>query len=111
MSVGCCFAYPQRHVKENLATKQESFKRRIRERMTTTGERYAEARRMLVAQATPSTTTRTWVAAPELSDKAIRAGTGKGWEDWCVLIDQFAGRADGHTVIAQHVHNELGAGG
>ena len=91
-------------------TKQASFKRRIRERMTTTGERYAEARRMLVAQATPSTTTRTWVAAPELSDEAIRAGSGKGWEDWCVLIDQFPRRADGHTAIAKHVRDDLGAG-
>ena len=91
-------------------TKQESFKRRIRERMMNTGERYAEARRMLVARATPSNATRTWVAAPELSDEAIRAGTGKGWEDWCVLIDHFPGRADGHAAIAKHVHDDLGAG-
>jgi len=91
-------------------TKQESFKRRIHERMTTTGERYAEARRVLVAHATPSTTARTWVAAPELSDEAIRAGTGKGWEDWCVLIDQFPGRTDSHTAIAKHVRDDLGAG-
>ncbi|MGV8911719.1 MAG: hypothetical protein ACOH14_03805 [Rhodoglobus sp.] len=91
-------------------TKHESFKRRIRERMLTTGERYAEARRMLVAQAAPSATGRTWVAVPELTDEAIRAGTGKGWEEWCALIDQFPGRADGHAAIAKHVRDDLGAG-
>ncbi|WP_341953126.1 hypothetical protein [Salinibacterium sp. TMP30] len=92
-------------------TKQESFKRRIRARMTTTGERYAEARRVLTAQSPPSTTTRSWAAAPELSDEAIRAGTDKGWEDWCDLIEQFAGRADGHAAIAQHVGDDLGVSG
>jgi len=92
-------------------TKQESFKRRIRARMTTTGECYAEARWVLTAQSTPSTTTRSWVAAPKLSDDAIRAGTGQSCEDWCVLIDQFPGRADGHAAIAQNVGNDHGVGG
>jgi hypothetical protein len=84
-------------------TKQESFKRRIRERMEKTGERYAAARRAL----TPSISTpgsRVWVSQPEFTDEVIRTSTGKGWNDWCDLIDAWPGHVDGHTAIARFVH-------
>lgn len=91
-------------------TKQESFKRRIRTRMVRTGERYAEARRILIEQSTSSSLQRPWVAAPELSDDAIRSGTGLGWDQWCDLIDAFVGRDDGHKATAGHVRDEHGVG-
>ncbi len=89
-------------------TKQESFKRRIRARMATTGERYLEARRILIEKSASSTSTRPWVAAPEMSDDAIRSGTGRGWDEWCDLIDEYPHRADGHKAIADHVRNDHG---
>lgn len=43
-----------------------------------------------------------------MSDDAIRSGTGKGWDEWCDLIDRFPGRTEGHTAIATHVRDDLG---
>jgi hypothetical protein len=83
-------------------TKQESFKGRIRERMAKTGERYAAARRALVS-AVPPSSKRVWVSLPETSDEAIRVGTGRGWDEWCDLIDTWPGRSDGHAAIARFV--------
>jgi hypothetical protein len=81
-------------------TKQESFKGRIRARMAKTGERYAAARRALIST-TPLSTKREWASLPETSDEAIRVGTGRGWDEWCDLIDTWPGRSEGHTAIAQ----------
>ena len=76
--------------------------------MATTGERYTEARRVLINQSAARKGARTWIAPPEMSDEAIQNGTGKSWDEWCDLIDQFHGRGDGHTAIATHVRDELG---
>lgn len=87
-------------------TSQESFKRRIRERMAKTGERYGAARRALISHvADPAA--QGWVSQPDLSEEAVRAATGRGWEEWCALIDGFAGRQNGHTAIATYLR-ELG---
>jgi hypothetical protein len=91
-------------------TQQESFKRRIRERMAKTGERYAAARRALV-QPVVAPGGRVWVSQPEVNDESIRAATGRGWDEWCDLIDAWPGHNDGHTAIAKFVHEELGLGG
>lgn len=74
--------------------------------MATTGERYLEARRVLLQNARPAASTRQWVAVPELSDQAIRRGTGKGWDEWCDLIEEFAGQAGSHAAIASHLRAE-----
>lgn len=70
-----------------LMTKQESFKRRIRERMAKTGERYGAARRSLLEAA--SVRSRRWISEPEVSDDSVRAATGRGWDQWCDLIDDW----------------------
>lgn len=94
-------------------TRQASFKRRIRERMATTGERYTAARRALIESAPGSGAgdagPRAWVAPPEVSDDAVRAATGRGWNEWCDLIEASpVGEAD-HPAIATHVadHHDL----
>ncbi len=92
-------------------TEQESFKRRIRERMAKTGERYSAARRTLIDKAerlAPEPGSRVWVAEPELSEEVIRANTGRGWDEWCDVIDAWPGHGDGHTAIATYVHDEHG---
>ncbi len=93
-------------------TKQESFKRRVRARMEKTGERYAAARRALIQQA-DEPRKRVWVAQPEVGDDAVSEATGKGWEQWCDIIDCWAGQGPGapvtdHTAIAAHLQGELG---
>ncbi len=88
-------------------TKQESFKKRVRARMAATGERYAAARRVLVAKAS-SGQSRVWVSEPEMGEEAVTAGTGRGWDEWCDLIDGWPGRTEGHAAIAAHLHRDHG---
>ncbi len=90
-------------------TQQETFKRRIRERMAKTGERYTAARRALIDE--PGNGKRPWVAQPELSDERVREATGRGWDEWCDVIDAWPGHDDGHTAIAAYVQDELGIDG
>ncbi len=86
-------------------TKQEHFKKRVRARMATTGERYAAARKALLDQAN-ARQGRIWVSEPEMSDEAIRSGTGKGWNEWCDIIDAWPGHTDGRTAVAKWLHEE-----
>jgi hypothetical protein len=94
-------------------TKQATFKRRIRTRMAKTGEKYSAARRVLIDQSASSSNggKRKWVAQPELSDDRVREATGKGWDEWCDIIDAWPGHIDGHTAIANYVCNEHGTDG
>ncbi len=80
-------------------TRQESFKRRIRARMASTGEKYGAARRILIEQATRSGR----VSEPDMSNDRIVEATGRGWDEWCSLIDNQPGRDAGHTAIAAHL--------
>lgn len=94
-------------------TKQETFKRRVRERMVKTGERYGAARRALLGTADAirepdPARRREWVAQPENTDAVILANTGRTWDDWVDLIDAGPGKAAGHTAIAAWVHAQGG---
>jgi hypothetical protein len=70
--------------------KQRSFKRLVRARMQKTGERYSAARAALLAADEPKATEG---PALSMSDDAIRARTGRGWEEWFDLLDDW-GAAD-----------------
>lgn len=89
-------------------TTQEAFKKRVRARMATTGERYAAARRVLLERAAASDRRRVWVSEPEMGDAAIRRGTGRGWDEWCDLVEAWPGHVDGHPAVAAWVHAEHG---
>jgi hypothetical protein len=91
-------------------TKQETFKRRVRARMEKTGERYAAARRTLIDRAA-SNGPRVWVSQPESSDEVIRENTGRGWDEWCDLIDAWPGHTEGHPAIARWVNEQHGVPG
>lgn len=95
----------RRHGATVEMTKQEHFKQRVRARMATTGERYAAARRALLDRAGPDRG-RTWFSDPEMSDESVRAATGRGWDEWCDVIDAWSGHTDGHAAVAAHVHAE-----
>ena len=95
-------------------TQHEHFKRRVRERMAKTGERYAAARRVLVEQM-PTNRRRRWVSEPEFTDEVITRQTGRTWDDWCEVIDRWVDEtADddsdrrNHTAIAAYVHGVHG---
>ncbi|MGH3482767.1 MAG: SRPBCC domain-containing protein [Nocardioidaceae bacterium] len=86
-------------------TRQSSFKRLVRTRMTKTGESYTAARAMLLAA-----DERPGAEPPPLatSDASIRERTGRGWEEWFDLLDAHGAAALSHREIARWVAEQLG---
>lgn len=72
-------------------TKQASFKKIVRQRMLKTGERYSAARKQLLAKANQATPkhSRTWLSEPELSEDSVLKKTGKNYDHWCDLIEDW----------------------
>ena len=42
------------------------------------------------------------------SDEAVKAKTGKVWDDWFRILDDFDGLNKGHAVMANYLHDEQG---
>jgi Domain of unknown function (DUF4287) len=89
-------------------TRQKSFKRIVRARMEKTGESYAAARASLLAAEQPKAAEG---PALTMSDEAIRRRTGRGWEEWFDLIDEWGGTGRPHPEIARWLADEHGTGG
>jgi uncharacterized protein YndB with AHSA1/START domain len=86
-------------------TRQKSFKRLVRLRMEKTGESYTTARAALLA-AEQSDATEAPVLAT--SDEAIRRRTGRGWEEWFDLLDEWGAAGRPHREIARWVAEQQG---
>ena len=82
-------------------TTQKLFKRRVRERMSKTGERYTAARRHVAPGRERVETDRTRLAsARELaSDEKLSEATGQAWEAWLSVLDQWGARDRKHREI------------
>ncbi len=52
-----------------------------------------------------------WVAEPEAGDAAVREATGRGWDQWREVIDQWPGHTDGHAAVARYLAEEHGVEG
>ena len=114
-----------------MMTKDKAQKRAVRARMDKTGERYTTARHYLlnlhrteqsdavsppagaaeppVASNAPVLSPR--VAEPGVSDAAVSKATGKGWDEWFVLLDAWDGTAHAHPEIARHLYETYGIDG
>lgn len=88
-------------------TRQKSFKRLVRRRMDKTGESYTAARAVLLAADEPDGS-----QPPPFvtSDDTIRQRTGRGWEQWLDLLDDWGAADLSHRDIARRVAAELGIG-
>ena len=84
-------------------TRQKSFKRVVRSRMEKTGESYTAARAALLAAEDSKATQG---PALSMSDEAIRRRTGRGWEQWFDLLDEWGAAERPHTEIARWVVEE-----
>ena len=84
-------------------TRQKSFKRLVRGRMEKTGESYTAARAALLASGDPKAT-----EGPTLtmSDESIRRRTGRGWEEWFNLLDEWGASERRHPEIARWLAEE-----
>jgi uncharacterized protein YndB with AHSA1/START domain len=90
-------------------TKQKSFKRRVRERVSKTGESYTVARSHVSKKRTRVQAAHTRLAADTkpVSDAKILEETGKEWETWLSILDRWGAgdKKHGETVdflIAEH---------
>jgi uncharacterized protein YndB with AHSA1/START domain len=85
-------------------TEHRSFKRLVRARMAKTGESYTTARAMLL-RAEPVN----GADAPTLktSDEKIRQRTGRGWEEWFALLDEWGAGERSHRDTARWVAEKL----
>jgi hypothetical protein len=83
-------------------TTQRSFKRLVRARMEKTGESYTAARARLLAGDEPQ---RISLAT---SDETIRERTGRGWEEWFDLLDDWGAADKTHREIARWLAGQQG---
>lgn len=90
-------------------TTQRLFKRRVRERMSKTGESYTTARRYVAPKRDSVEAARTRLErATELaSEEKVTAATGQGWAAWLAILDRWGARdrRHGETVdflMAEH---------
>ena len=81
-------------------TRQKSFKRLVRTRMEKTGESYTAARAMLLSAAEPEAPEKPSLAT---SDEEIRRRTGRGWEEWFDLLDEWGAPERTHRETARRV--------
>lgn len=91
-------------------TRNETFKRRVRDRMAKTGEKYGAARRVLIEQSS-NRSADAWVSDPQHSDAVIKENTGRGWDAWRDIIESWSGHHDGHAAVAAWLQSEHGVGG
>ena len=91
-------------------TRQSTFKRKVRARMEKTGESYTAARRQLIeAGETPSEAPS--AVEPRVSEEAVRAATGRTWNEWFELLDRSRATQLSHTEIARLLSAEHGVPG
>lgn len=87
-------------------TEHKSFKRLVRGRMEKTGESYTAARAMLLRAEEPPDST---VPRLKTSDENIRRRTGRGWEEWFAILDEWGATDRPHREIARWLAEQQGA--
>jgi uncharacterized protein YndB with AHSA1/START domain len=92
-------------------TRQKSFKRLVRARMEKTGESYTTARAMLLGDAAQDQQAATEAPVLSVSEEVIRRRTGRGWEEWFDLLDEWGAGERTHGEIATWVAEEHGVDG
>jgi hypothetical protein len=83
-------------------TAHKSFKRLVRSRMEKTGESYTAARARLLAGDEPQR------ISLSTSDETIRERTGRGWEEWFDLLDEWGAADKTHREIARWLAGQQG---
>lgn len=79
-------------------TKEKSFKRHVRERMSKTGESFTAARGHASQKRdrVKAARTRLAAAADRPSDEKVKDATGKKWDAWFSILDRWGARERKH---------------
>ena len=91
-------------------TKEKSFKRHVRERMSKTGERYTSARSQVSQKRDRVQAARTTLAAADrpASDSKVEEVTGRTWEAWFSILDRWGARERKHGETVGFLMDEHG---
>ena len=89
-------------------TSQKSFKRLVRTRAQKTGESYTAARAMLLAARDEEPAGGDAKPPLATSDEKIRARTGRGWEEWFDLLDDWGAASRPRREVSRWVAEQLG---
>jgi hypothetical protein len=83
-------------------TKARTFKRRVRERMSKTGESYASARSQVAHKRdrVHAATGRLASTADRPSAEKVEAATGRRWDGWFSILDRWGARNRKHGETA-----------
>jgi Domain of unknown function (DUF4287) len=89
-------------------TKEKSLKRRVRERMSKTGESYTTARSHVAQKRdrVQSARTRLAATADRPSDDKITEMTGRSWDAWFSILDRWGGRDRKHGETVRFLMDE-----
>jgi hypothetical protein len=89
-------------------TKARTFKRRVRERMSKTGESYAAARSQVAHKRdrVHAATGRLASTADRPSDEKVEEVTGKRWEAWFSILDRWGARERKHGEMVSFLMGE-----
>ena len=88
-------------------TAQRSFKRLVRTRMQKTGESYTAARLVLLQGGADATVPGDDEPTLPTSDASIRERTGRGWEEWFDLLDDWGAADKPRREISRWVASQL----
>ncbi len=101
--------------RDHDVTERKTLKRRIRARMSKTGERYTAARRQVLAKSpgTPTESPRAPKSQPpgRRPDELVRARTGRGWDEWFEILTGWGAADRPHREIARWLNAEQGVDG
>jgi len=86
-------------------TEHKSFKRLVRARMAKTGESYTAARATLLRGEEPAGAAEVRLAT---SDEKIRERTGRGWEEWFGMLDEWGAAGRSHRETARWLAEQQG---
>lgn len=89
-------------------TKERSFKRRVRERMSKTAESYAAARSQVSQKRdrVQAAHARLAATADRPSDDKVEAVTGKQWDAWFSILDRCGARDRRHRETVAYLMTE-----
>lgn len=88
-------------------TTQRSFKRLVRARMDKTGESYTAARLVMLRGGADATIPGDETPSLPTSDASIRERTGRGWEEWFDLLDEWGAAEKPRREISRWVATQL----